>query len=193
MTYIDNLPNIIKSGLLCKNSLLSENFSYCDIANNDVQDKRAKVVVPVKKDTNLHDYVPFYFSGKTPMLYVQGQKQSDIIFLATNTDEIKKSGIFFTFTDRHAVIQYARFYTDLADLNKLDLKAIQNSEWGFGGQPMDAREKKQAEFLVCKKLPFTCIPWIGVQNKIILEKVNFMLENSNHKPIVKIKSEWYFI
>src|SRR5262245_2220569 len=102
MTHIDNLQNISQIGLLCKNLLKSKDTitSYRSIANKNVQDKRANVVVP--KGT-LHDYVPFYFYGATPMLYVNRHVQNDIIFLVSYTDLIVKENLPFIFTDRHAI------------------------------------------------------------------------------------------
>jgi hypothetical protein len=191
MTHINNLAAIVKNGgLLCKNELTRTNSSFEDIANSDVQDKRAKVIVRLKPGGTLHDYVPFYFSGQTPMLLVNKQRQNDIIFLVSNTDTILESNIPFMFTDRHAVIQYANFYNDLNDLNKVDWKTIKNKYWG---ESVDSKEKKQAEFLVHKSLPFTHIYGIGVLNEDTIKSTTSILRNSQHQPTIKVKKEWYFL
>jgi hypothetical protein len=118
MTHINNLPSIIdEQGLLSKNN---NTLLYQNIANSDVQDKRAKTIVTLSPGRTLHDYVPFYFYGKTPMLFVNKLVQKDIVFLASYTDIIANAGLPFLFTDRHAIIKYANFYNSLHKLKDLD-------------------------------------------------------------------------
>lgn len=193
MTHINNLTSILKNdGLLCKNELLRTGSSFKDIANLDVQDKRAKVTVPLEPYGTLHDYVPFYFWGTTPMLLKNQPQQNDIIFLALKSDMILESGIAFVFTDRHAIIQYAKFYNNLDDLYKLDWEIIKNKYWFNTDEQPDRREKKQAEFLIYKTLPFKHIYGIGVANDNTMQNVESILKDSPYKPIIKIKEEWYF-
>jgi hypothetical protein len=188
MTSLHNLATIVKnSELLCKNELIHKGFVFDDIANPDVQDKRAKV--SINSSDTLHDYVPFYFWGTTPMLLVNKTRQETIIFLVSDTDTIAKTGIDFMFTDRHAVIKYANFYSNLDDLNKLNWQIITKKYWGDSD---DNREKKQAEFLIYKKLSFNQIYGIGVANDDAKDNVLSILKNSQHQPTVKIKKEWYF-
>lgn len=191
MTRINNLATILnEDGLLCKNELIRKSTSFADIANTDVQDKRAKVIARLNPGGTLHDYVPFYFWGTTPMLLVNKGQQNDIIFLVSDTETILKSGIPFMFTDRHAVIQYANFYNDLGDLNKLDWKTIKNKYWG---ESVDSREKKQAEFLVHSKLPLDHIYGIGVANDDAISSVRNILNDSEYEPNIKVKKDWYFL
>jgi len=193
MTSINNLGKIIsQNGILCKNSLISENVSYEDIANHDVQDKRAKTEVPFPPGGNLHNYVPFYFWGQTPMLLVNQWRQKDIIFFVTHTETIAKAGLPFAFTDRHAVVNYAKFYNDLDALKKLDWHTIKLRYWADVEEDPARKEKKQAEFLIYKKLPWELIYGIGVINDEVDSKLKLLLNNQSHKPIVKTKPEWYF-
>lgn len=125
MTAISNLENIILSdGLLCKNKMSENSVQYNDIANHDVQDKRSQTFVPFPPGGDLHSYVPFYFWGQTPMLLVNKSRQSDIVFIVTTTEVVMKAGLPFAFTDRHAVIKYAKFYNNLDELEKLDWGTI---------------------------------------------------------------------
>lgn len=190
MTHLNNLAAILDAGeLLCKNELNLVGATFNNIANSDVQDKRAKITVPLNYGGTLHDYVPFYFWGTTPMLLVNKKQQENIIFLVSKTDIILDSGISFVFTDRHAVIQYAKFYDNLDELNKLDWEIIEKRYWG---ESDDSREKKQAEFLIYKKLPFNYIYGIAVANNDVIENVTAILGGCEHQPIVKVKKEWYF-
>lgn len=193
MSSVNNLENIISQGdLLCKNEISKNHVTYEDIANSDVQDKRTQTIVPFPPGGNLHNYVPFYFWGLTPMLLVNKAKQNDIIFLVTHTETIAKASLPFTFTDRHAVVKYATFYNDLGELKNLDWSTIQLKQWANTDDHPDRKEKKQAEFLVHKKVPWELIYGIAVINDAVGSKVQRLLNGQKHKPVIKVKNEWYY-
>ena len=193
MTSVNNLDNIIsQGGLLSKNKIVETNVQYEDIANHDVQDKRIQTIVPFPPGGNLHCYVPFYFWGLTPMLLVNKHRQNDIVFLVTYTDTVAKAKLPFAFTDRHAVVRYAQFYNDLQELNNLDWRTIELKYWADTLEDLARKEKKQAEFLIHEKLPWDKIYGIAVNNESNLAKVEGSLNGLEHKPIVKVKKEWYY-
>ncbi len=90
ITHIRNLQSILQSGGLIANSRLKQQqTNYQDIAHGHIQDRRALTRVPCSAGGCLHDYVPFYFAPRSPMLYaihkgnVQGYsgEQNSIIHL----------------------------------------------------------------------------------------------------------------
>lgn len=193
MSSINNLGSIIsQGGLICKKQMTENNVRYEDIANHDVQDKRSQTIVPFPPGGNLHCYVPFYFHGLTPMLLVNQHKQNDIIFFVTDTKTVARAKLLFAFTDRHAVVNYAQFYNDLEKLNNLDWQTIKLRYWADTLEDPARKEKKQAEFLIHQKLPWEQIYGIGVNNQDALAKVENTLNELQHKPVVKIKKEWYY-
>lgn len=193
MTSINNLERIIsQGGLLCKNEMSANNVSYEDIANHDVQDKRAQTIVPFPPGGNLHNYVPFYFWGQTPMLLVNQSRQNDIIFFAAHTETVANEGLLFAFTDRHAVVSYAKFYNNLDELKNLDWETIRLRYWADTPDDPARKEKKQAEFLIHNKLPWELIHGIAVINKDVSLHVEKILNASKHKPVIKVKQEWYY-
>jgi hypothetical protein len=56
----------------------------------------------------LGEYIPFYFAGHSPMLYlivngfqgVHKRPQEDLVFLVCKIAELSQSGVDFLFTDR---------------------------------------------------------------------------------------------
>lgn len=70
ITHIHNLPGIIRDGLLCCAGLRTSDIAYVDSANAEIQNRRATCPVPVSPGGMVHDYVPFYFHARSPMLYV---------------------------------------------------------------------------------------------------------------------------
>jgi hypothetical protein len=70
ITNLENLESIVSmGGLSCYNRLKAENIDYQNIAYERIQDRRADTIVPCGPGGNLHDYVPFYFAPRSPMLY----------------------------------------------------------------------------------------------------------------------------
>ncbi|MBZ8182847.1 DUF4433 domain-containing protein [Oscillatoria salina IIICB1] len=70
ITHVNNLSSILNSsGLIAFNQLKQQRANYTDIAHQTIQDRRARKQVPCGAGGVLHDYVPFYFAPRSPMLY----------------------------------------------------------------------------------------------------------------------------
>src|SRR6478672_2947833 len=67
-THIRNLPGMIRDGLLSPNEQLRLGKTHKSIAIEDIQNRRAKMVVPCGPGGVVHDYVPFYFCTRSSML-----------------------------------------------------------------------------------------------------------------------------
>jgi hypothetical protein len=74
MTHVDNIPSILKYGLQAHGN----DFQKRDISNQEVNSRRSRREPIYGK--RIHDYVPFYFSPRNPMLYVQNNEE-DIVIL----------------------------------------------------------------------------------------------------------------
>src|SRR5579885_2830987 len=70
ITHLDNLPKVIAANCLCCCAIQDRRgMTHKSIAHNSIQDKRARTLVPCGPGGTLHDYVPFYFAPRSPMLY----------------------------------------------------------------------------------------------------------------------------
>lgn len=68
ITHIANVPWILENGLYCR-SAAEQDPRFVEIGNPDLIDKRKHRVVPAPPGGTLSDYVPFYFTPYSPMLY----------------------------------------------------------------------------------------------------------------------------
>jgi hypothetical protein len=68
IVHRDNLPWIFDNGLHCANSSVQAP-SYVAIGNPDLISRRKYRVVPIAPSGTLADYVPFYFTPFSPMMY----------------------------------------------------------------------------------------------------------------------------
>lgn len=211
ITHVENLELMLKSGcLVAKNTLPPE--AHCSIASEEVQDRRARIQVPVPPGGSLHDYVPFYFAPRSPMLYcnhrgsiANAKPQGEIIYLVTTAQKIAASGRPFVFYDRHAVVGYAQAYNRLEDLKEIDWRVffeppldgdyarywqdrtdLQHPHW------MSRKEVRQAEFLVHQSLPLSCIRLIGTYNQRTKAAVEDLLKLHGSTCTVETRSDWYF-
>lgn len=201
MTHFNNLKNIFKAkGLVAVSQIINTKKDYINIANNSIQDRRSSYLVPVEPYGTLHDYVPFYFAPRSPMLYsikmgnVDGYKegQSPIIYLVTNPNIIKQKSLPFCFTDGHGIMTFTDYYNELKDLDKIDWDIMKAKYWSDTEQDNDRRRRRMAEFLVYNFVPIDCFIGIGVKNDMYKEKVKELLSEFSLNISVKLKSNWYY-
>ena len=70
ITAIANLPAILARGaLLSKNGGAATGINYQNIAHAGAQGARAARSVPNPPGGLVHDFVPFYFAPRSPMLF----------------------------------------------------------------------------------------------------------------------------
>jgi hypothetical protein len=68
ITHVSNVAWILANGLHCSNSGHSDP-NYVPIGNSEIITRRAARIVPIAPGGTLSDYVPFYFTPYSPMLY----------------------------------------------------------------------------------------------------------------------------
>ena len=120
ITHIANAPWILANGLHCRSSA-AQDPDFEEIGNPDLIDKRTHQIVPVPPGGTLSDYVPFYFTPYSPMLYniktgwrgITRRPMSQIVILVSSLPTLAEHGVPFLFTDRHASLVNAIFSNDL--------------------------------------------------------------------------------
>lgn len=197
MTHIDNVTFIAKNGLWPKLSPVQDP-DFVPIGNPNIIDKRTnKIVVVIPPGGVLGEYVPFYFSGHSPMLYnittgygVKKVLQKDIVFLVCDALEIVNAGIPYCFTDGNATKAISKFYNNLYGLRELDWNCIQSKIWKNTEEDYDRVRKKMAEFLVKEHIPTNLIRGIIVKNPEAEQKVAEILGNSLPDCKIKVDTEF---
>lgn len=202
ITPIDNLESIIsEGGLLAYNVMLETGTNYTNIAYENIQYRRARIRVPCGAGGVLHDYVPFYFAPRSPMLYTINrgnvpnytQGQEAVIHLVSHVEDIDARGdLDFVFTDGHAVMEFTTFFDDLNYLDNIDWDVMEARYWRDTNEDNDRKRRRQAEFLVRNFLPWELITEIGVMNSTIKANTENILQNFTHKPSVIVQKSWYY-
>lgn len=155
-----NLPWVLQHGLHCGNSP-TRSDQWVSIGNQELIGKRAHWPVAVEPGGVLNDYVPFYFTPFSPMMYaiktgwngVQQHPPQDILILVSSLRRIAEQGLTWLFTDTHANNSVVNYFHRLEDLPQLDWQILQARD--FKRDPDDPGKfgRYQAEALVHQHCP----------------------------------------
>lgn len=116
--------------------------------------------VPVGAGGTLHDYVPFYFAPRSPMLYTISRGnvpkcpdgQTAVVHLVSSVEKVTGGNLQFVFTDGHGIMALTSYYDDLTFLETLDWDLIKGSllggySQGSGPKAPATSRVSRAEFL----------------------------------------------
>lgn len=199
ITHYTNLPFILRHGIFARNSANTDP-NYVNIGHLTLVESRGHRIVPIPPGGPLNNYVPFYFTNRSPMLYLihKGNvpdftgTQGELVYLVSTVEAIADRRIPFVFTDRHAKLEYAEFRNSINELDIVDWDVIHSDTWNNTPQFNDRKEKKQAEFLVHQHVPLECILGIGVYDNTMHQTVGGMVADSGKNIPVGIRQTWYY-
>ncbi len=213
ITAIANLQAIFAAGaLVSKNGGAAAGINYQNIAHAGAQGARAVRAVPNPPGGLVHDFVPFFFAPRSPMLYaINGGRvagcpwrQSDIVHFETTVQNVTGTGQAYVFYDRNATLAFSTPYTDLAYLDTAvawDLLTEAPQLDGFCAywqnraavdRYADRMERRQAEFLVKDRAPLHCMTRLGVIDAARQSRVQALLVQAGVGLAVDIMPSWYF-
>ena len=212
ITAIPNLASIAKSKMLYSNGVLQKKkIKHANIAYQGAQGKRATKLVAISPGGVIHDYVPFYFAPRSPMLMainggrVEGcpHRQEDIVHLVTTVEAIVAAHLHYVFYDYNATLSIATCYSRLRDLDKIDWELFHEPPRKDGyckywhsqvGNPRYVlrMETRQAEFLVHKSVPLNLIQTVGVYSEAKADEVREIFDDVGVELQVEVKPDWYY-
>lgn len=200
ITHVDNLRGILgQDGLWAHQALGTRRLPYRGIAHQSLQGRRARTTVPCGPGGNLHEYVPFHFGPRSPMLYaihsgsVNGYSgsQSEVVHLVSTVEAVLQAGLDYVFTDGHAIMAWTDFYTDPSRLDVVDWHLMFGRYWFDTDEDPDRKRRRQAEFLVHCFFPWSLVCEVGVMNSGIGAKVTGLLSGAG-APRVTEHRDWYY-
>lgn len=214
ITAIGNLTAMCGAGaLLSKTHGAAAGLDYQNIAHGGAQGVRSAKRVTVGPGGSVHDYVPFYFAPRSPMLSAihNGRvlgcalQQQDIVHLETTVDRATAGGTPFVFYDRNATLAYSKASDDLGQLPHTvawDLiteppaldgfcKYFQNRHQDV--RYVDRMERRMAEFLVHGSVPLGAFTRVGVCSALQAQAAQAILDAAGVPLQAEIKTDWYFL
>ena len=200
MTHVNNLAAIIQSGGPAATAVLErEGVQVTSIAYSSIQAQRAAKIVPCGPGGCLHDYVPFYFGKKSPMLFTISRGnvacvggQDSLVHLVSTAQAVAAAGLGFAFTDGHGIMNYSDFYDDLDQLDEVDWDIMGATYWHDTAADGDRKRRRQAEFLVRDRFPWRLVTDIVVRTESVRGVVGDMIRGLTHRPRVSVDQNWYY-
>jgi hypothetical protein len=198
IVHRDNLPWILDHGLHARNGLIFDP-EYRNIGNVDLIGRRAHRNVQVGPLGTLNDYVPFYFTPFSIMMYnihtgynVGHVPNEEILIFVSSLFRILKLGIPFVFTDQHAYPAMANYYTDLKDLGEIDWDLLNRKDFRHDPDDPAKKERYQAEALIWKHVPLEALLGICSCNETVDATVKAELARRNLGVQTTVQRNWYF-
>lgn len=201
ITHIQNLPHVLERGLVTQTHT-NASATYIRIGNPEIIDTRSNKPVKVTGYGNIGDYVPFYFTPRSVMLYnivtgymaplVPKRKRDEIVVIRCLIKQLTTLPNWF-FSTGQANDSVSKHFTDLSHLDQIDWDSIQQSNFKKTDGDYDRPRRYQAEFLVRGKVPLDCFESLHVCDNSTKEQLENMLKARNiHNLPVQITPKYFF-
>jgi hypothetical protein len=198
IAHRDNVPWILDNGMHARNG---DKFdpNYRDIGNLDLIDRRSRRVVDVPPYGTLSDYVPFYFTPYSIMMYnivtghtVKQVPSEEIVIFVSSLPRIAAQGLPIVFTNQHALPVMAEYFTDLADLHRVDWHLLQSRNFKHDPEDPGKKERYQAEALIWKRVPVAALHGVCCYTEAAAEELHAEVHRRGLSLKVAAQSNWYF-
>lgn len=201
LTSTENLVSIWASGALLADSRLPPDVDVDELGSPKIKYQRRHTLIRCSEGGVVADYVPFYFSARSPMLFFAHtgnplspfrRGQAELVHLVSHVDMVTDLGYSFVVTDRNAALEYATQSSDLEDLDRLINWTLQDQKfWNDTDTEPDRMERRMAEFLVHSRCGTEAILGIGVMNADVEKRVLDILAGYD-LPAIGIRRDWYY-
>jgi hypothetical protein len=167
ITPTSNLESIGRRGILSHRN--AEKVAHESVAMPEVQDKRAKVVVPGGRP--LHEYANLYINARNPMLYKRLGEHTRIVVLRISPSVIDIADAVVT--DQNAASGWARFAPAPQGLAVVDEALTFAEFWTHPNQIEQWRHSSRmcAEILVPDRVPPGYVLGAYAMSKDIAQRV----------------------
>jgi hypothetical protein len=199
VTHISNLRWILQHGLHCASSDHADP-SFVAIGNSDLINRRTRRVLPPPHGGVLSDYVPFYFTPFSPMMYniktgwggVTKRANEDVVILVSSIWKLKERGVRFVFSDRHAYLEAAQFYDEPSQLNQIDWDILQRRDFKRDPENPEKFERYEAEALAREHVPVDALLGVACYNDSANGRIAADMKAAGMTIKTAIQPGWYF-
>ena len=188
-SHIENLPGLLEHGFLANNHP-GFPVKHRSIAAAGIQDRRATMKIDCGPGGCVHDYVPLYFGSVSLMLLgvinAKNVDQYDILYFEFPITLADQANAVFSGASANTAIP-PPFFTDPADLDKLDWAEIDSKKWKSIDE--DHRHRRMAELLIHGHLPLTAAARCVVWNEAARDRVQAIVGNRPF-PNIEFQDQW---
>lgn len=199
ITHRDNIAWILEHGLHCRSSPEFDP-NFITIGNAELIEMRQSRQVPIAPHGTLNDYVPFYFTPFSPMMYnihtgyggIHKRGNDEIVMLVSSLHAIAGANVRFVFTDRHAYLRPANYYGGLERLDRIDWSLLQRRDFQRDPDDPEKVERYQAEALVYRFLPVGGLIGMVCNSAEVESRLRNLVNQRGLTLQTVVRPNWYF-
>lgn len=199
IVHVDCVPWILDHGLHCRNSD-QQDPHYINIGSESLIDRRSRHTVPIPPGGTLSDYVPFYFTPFSIMMYnihtgyggVPKRLNKEIVIFVSSLRRVHELGLRYVFTNQHAYAIGTDYYDNLADLDQIDWPLLQSRNFKTNDADPGRQLRYQAEALIHHQVPLNALIGMGCNHDSIRQHVESLVAARGLDLSVKTLPQWYF-
>ena len=197
IVHRDNVPAILADGALCRADARSA--QYVTIGNPDLIEKSRTRTVPIAPGGTLEDYVRFYFTPRSMMLFniltgwqgLTKRTPQEIAILVSSVRRLVAESATFVFTDGHAHLEPTNFYVDPRELRRIDWTILQRSDFSRSANDPGKSGRYQAELLVHRRVRMSYLLGLACFDEGAKAEYEAMTSAANLDLTIRVKPTWY--
>jgi hypothetical protein len=199
ITHINNVPWILDHGLHCASSdVLDPNFR--PIGDRELIEKRAGRPIPAHPFGTISDYVAFYFTPCSVMLYniktgfrgIEQVPMKDIAVLVSSLPALEEHGVPYLFTKCHAYLAEAQFFSSLVNLAEVDWAILRDRDFRNTPDDQGKKQRYQAEALAYGRVPVVALHGIAVYGDTECARIRKQVVERGLDIKVITRPGWFF-
>lgn len=198
IAHRENVPWILDNGLHCRNSDAFDP-DFVTIGNPELIDKRHNRDVPIPPGGSLSNYVPFYFTPYSPMMYnittgyggIRQRSKDEIVIFVSSLHTLREREVDFVYTDRHAYLRAAVFSFGLENLDRIDWEILQRRDFKHDDNDPGKVERYQAEALIHQHVPINVLHGLVCYDSRIKNDIEVLAAQRRVTLKVVAKPNWY--
>jgi hypothetical protein len=199
ITHRSNVRWILENGLHCANSGRIDP-TFVSIGNADLIERRRHRALPAPFGGVLGDYVPFYFTPFSPMMFnirtgwgdITKRPNEEIVILVSSLWRLQEEGVQVVFSDRHAYLEAAEFYDDPARLDRIDWDLLQRKDFKRDPNDPGKLERYEAEVLARGHVPVRALLGLVCYNESAHASIVADMQAADVKVKSIVNHRWYF-
>lgn len=200
ITHAENVAGILDAGQITCPSAAGSGTAFVNIGSLDLIGKRARRQVPVPPGGTLSDYVPFYFTPHSIMMYnirtghggITRQHNRDIVIFVSSLHRVQELGRPFVFTNQHAYAAGTDFFADLAHLDQVDWPLLRERDFKTDDADPGKQLRYQAEALVHQFVPLDAIVGLCCYDDTVREYLEAQIAARGAAIPVAVRPAYYF-
>lgn len=120
-----------------------------------------------------------YRCGQDPIVHLEAD-------LGCTVAWADRQGLQWAFTSTNAGSYYFDDFADLNQLDRIDWAAVEACQWSH------CKERKQAEFLVESKFPWSLVERVGFRTQATGDAAWDAVKDAEHHPVGLLTQDWYY-